>query len=186
MFFSFILSWFFFRDENLNIFKSNSSCHSFTLNDSIVNIYLTSVQVTQLIAVIHPPINKKDNHCSNYEPMERSGIAIGDLNGDNILDIVDITTFITKLASHNLHNFTVHSVLTRFSLSTNKGEYQMVANYQEDIFNKSIDQNLLHLLRQKVSFSLGLVHKKGLHVVSKQTWNSYLGRFSNSHYYQNI
>jgi hypothetical protein len=135
-----------------------------------------------LIAVLYPPINNQNNFCSDYEPMERSGGAIGDLNGDGILDTVDITTFITKLTSFNIHKFLAHSVLTRCSLNINKIEQQIIANYQTDIFNKTIDQNLLNILKDKHSFSSKFINDKDLTIISKQTWNSYLGRFADSHY----
>lgn len=176
----------FFRNENLISLNSNYSCDSFTLNDSIVNIFLTNMHETRLIAVIYPPMSKKNYFCSDYEPMERSGGAMGDLNGDGILDTVDITTFITKLTSHTLHSFTAHSVLTRFSLNINKIEHQIVANYQTDISNKTINQNLLNLLKDQISFPSKFIHDKDLYVIPKQTWNAYLGRFGNSHYYRNI
>jgi hypothetical protein len=147
-----------------------------------VNIFLTNIDETRLIAVLYPPINNQNNFCSDYEPMERSGGAIGDLNGDGILDTVDITTFITKLTSFNIHKFLAHSVLTRCSLNINKIEQQIIANYQTDIFNKTIDQNLLNILKDKHSFSSKFINDKDLTIISKQTWNSYLGRFADSHY----
>jgi hypothetical protein len=147
-----------------------------------VNIFLTNIDETRLIAVLYPPINNQNNFCSDYEPMERSGGAIADLNGDGILDTVDITTFITKLTSFNIHKFLAHSVLTRCSFNINKIEQQIIANYQTDIFNKTIDQNLLNILKDKHSFSSKFINDKDLTIISKQTWNSYLGRFADSHY----
>ncbi|CAF2979255.1 unnamed protein product [Rotaria sp. Silwood2] len=175
-----------YKNENLISSNTNYSCDQFTLNGSIVNIYLTNIEETQLIALIYPPMNKENNLCSDYEPMERSGGAIGDLNGDGIFDTVDITTFITKLTSHNLENFIAHSILTRFSLNINQIENQIVANYQKDISNKTIDQNLINLLKEKISFPTKSNNNKNLYIISKQTWNSYLGRYSDSHYYRNI
>jgi hypothetical protein len=140
---------------------------------------------TRLIAVIFPPINE-NSLCTDYEPMERSGGAIGDLNGDGILDTVDITTFITKVTSHSLRNFVAHSVLTRFSLNIDKIENQIVAKYEKDIFNKTIDENLQNLLKEKVFSPFEFINDEDLYMISKQTWNSYLGRFGNSHYYRNI
>ncbi|CAF4737778.1 unnamed protein product, partial [Rotaria socialis] len=116
-----------------------------------------------------------------------SGGSIGDLNGDGILDTVDITTFISKLTSHNLDSFAVHSLLTRFSLNINKVEHQIIANYEKDIFNRTIDQNLIDLLMRTISFpTQSINNNKDLQMIAKQTWNSYLGRFSDSHYYRKI
>jgi hypothetical protein len=131
-------------------------------------------------------MNIENNLCSDYEPMERSGGAIGDLNGDGIFDTVDITTFITKLSSHNLNKFSAHSVLTRFSLNINKADQQIVANYQTDILNKTINEKLLNILKEKNSFLFEFINEKDLYILPKQTWNSYLGRYANSHYYRNI
>jgi hypothetical protein len=132
-------------------------------------------------------MSKTNDFCSDFQPMERSGGAIGDLNGDGILDTVDITTFITKVTSHTLHNLIAHSVLTRFSLNINTIEHQIVANYQTDISSKTINENLLNLLKDKISFpSTSLLHDKDLDIIPKQTWNGYLGRLADSHYYRNI
>ncbi|CAF2112905.1 unnamed protein product [Rotaria magnacalcarata] len=175
------------KNENLISSTTNYSCDQFRLNDSIVNIYLTNIKETRLIAVIYPPMNNENNLCSNFEPMERSGGSIGDLNGDGILDTVDITTFISKLTSHNLDNFIAHSLLTRFSLNINKVEHQIIANYEKDIFKKTIDQNLIDLLIRTISFPTQPINNnKDLQMIAKQTWNSYLGRFSDSHYYRKI
>lgn len=151
-----------------------------------MNMYLTNIVETRLIAMIYPPINNDNNICSNFEPMERSGGAMGDLDGDGILDGVDITTFITKLTSHNLDSFVAHSLLTRFSIDLKNMEPQIVATYEKDIQNKTIDQNLIRLLKQKISYPKKSMHYKDLKIVSKQTWNGYLGRFSDSHYYRKI
>ena len=153
----------------------------------MANIFLTSIHETRLIAVIYPPIDAKKDFCSDFEPMERSGGAIGDLDGDGILDTVDITTFITKLTSHSLHNFMAHSVLTRFSLDPNLIENQIVANYHTDISNRTINQKLLELLKDRSSFpSKPSIYAKDSYIIPQQTWNAYLGRFANSHYYRKI
>jgi hypothetical protein len=166
LFFSLYL---FFSNQN-----SLSSCDSFSLNESIVHIFLTNIQSTQLIAAIYPPMYNPNTFCTDFEPMERSGSAIGDVNGDGILDTVDITTFITKVTSNNLSSFVAHSVLTRFSLNINKIQIQIVSNYPTDILN------------EKNFFPSNSLNNKDLYILPQQTWNAYLGRFGTSHYYRTI
>ncbi|CAF1267823.1 unnamed protein product [Adineta steineri] len=176
------------KDDNVISLNSNDLCDTFKLNDSISNIFLTNIDGTRLIASIYPPINDENDICSQFEPMERSGGAIGDVNGDGIFDTIDLTTFITKLTSHSLENFIVHSVLTRFSLDLSNNENQIVANYQAEISNKTINnKKLVQLLIDKnSSLTKSSLHNKDLSIIPKQTWNAYLGRFANSHYYRNI
>jgi hypothetical protein len=119
------------------------------LNDSIINIFLTNIQQTRLIGVIYPPINNQNNLCRDFESMERSE----GVNGDGIFDTIDIRTFITKVTSYDLSNFVAHLVLIRFLLNINKIEDKILANYQTDIFYKTIDQNLRNLLKEKNFFS---------------------------------
>jgi TPP-dependent indolepyruvate ferredoxin oxidoreductase alpha subunit len=112
--------------------------------------------------------------------MERSGGAIGDVNGDEIFDTIDITTFITKITSYDLSKFIAHSVLTRFSLDLNRIDKQIIANYEADIFNKTIDQNVFK------DTSKFIINNKSFSIIRKQTWNEYLGRYGNSHYYRKL
>ncbi|CAF0763244.1 unnamed protein product [Adineta ricciae] len=164
-----------------------SSCDSFTLTDSVAHIYLTNIHGTHLIGSIYPPMNNQNELCSDFEPMERAGGALGDLDGDGVFDTVDITTFITKLTSHTLHAFRAHSVLTRFPLNANLIEPQIIASYQTDISSRTVNDKLLESLRRKTSLSKkSIVFDKDSYVIPKQTWNAYLGRFANSHYYRNI
>lgn len=151
------------------------------MNDSIVNIYLTDIDRTQMLAMIYPPLTD-DHLCTSFEPMERSGGALGDLNGDGLLDTVDITTFITKVTSHSLHDFVAHSVLTRFSIDIKQTEPQMVAQYENAMTSKTIDEKLLGQLRKASGSASILVRDDDVRLHSQQTWNAYLGRYANSHY----
>ena len=169
------------RDEKFTVVKSTSNCDGFALNDSIVHIYLTDVDRTQMLAMIYPPLTD-DHLCTSFEPMERSGGALGDLNGDGLLETVDITTFITKVTSHSLHNFIAHSVLTRFSIDMKQTEPQMVAQYENAMTSKTIDEKLLGQLRKASGSTSILVRDDDVRFRSQQTWNAYLGRYANSHY----
>lgn len=144
----------------------------------MINIYLTNIDETRLIAILYPPINPENYFCSNFEPMERSGNAIGDINGDGIYDIISLTTFMTKVTSYDLSQFVAHSVLTRFSLDLKRTNEQIIGYYQTDIFNQTNNRNLF----QNQTY---LSSKSNYSVLSKQTWNEYLGRYDNSHYYRN-
>lgn len=148
---------------------------------------MANLHETRLIGRIYPPMSKENELCSAFEPMERSGGTIGDLDGDGRFETVDITTFITKLTSHTLHNFVAHSVLTRFSLDRTVAEQQIVASYQEDIDNRTVNQQLIRSLRARFSPpSPSFSHDQHLTIVAKQTWNAYLGRHANSHYYRTL
>ena len=167
--------------------SANHSCDAFTLSDSIVSIYASSIHESRLVGQIYPPMSNENDFCSDFEPMERSGGAIGDLDGDGRLETVDITTFITKVTSHTLHSFAAHSVLTRFSLDSTAIEPQIVANYQATMSNRTVNQQLVHALRAKVSFpTKSSLHDQDSQVNAKQTWNAYLGRHANSHYYRSL
>ena len=158
-----------------------NSCPSYLVNDSIVHIYVTSMRQTRLIAQIYPPMDD-GLLCTDYEPMERSGSAIGNLNGDGLLDIVDITTFITRSTSHSVENFVVVSVLTRFSIDLNSADVQIVAKHQTKLSNRTVDEALVNRLRGGPAPSSASMTRDDGQILANQTWNAYLGRYANSHY----
>lgn len=158
---------------------SSIQCDAFHLNDSIVYIYLSEIRQTRLIGMIYPPLNG-DRHCTDYEPMERSGGALGDLDGDGRLETVDITTFITKLTSHNLDQFMTHSVLTRFTIDPKVNPPQIVANEVNKISDRTVDQGLVNQLKRLYPWPSSPMPDDDVELISKQTWNAYLGRSGNS------
>lgn len=142
------------------------------MEDSVVYLNFVEEDGAWPIGKIYPPV-KSNEMCSEFEPMERTSGAIGDLNGDGILDVVDLTTFNRKLNSHSLDGFVAHVVLTRFSLNFDRSTFDVVSNVEI----KEID-------RSKATENLRKTSKKTLkrEIVRKQCWNSYLGRKGNSHY----
>ena len=148
----------------------------------MVHIYFSEIQETRLIGTIYPPL-KHDQVCTDFEPMERSGGAIGDLNGDGLLDVVDITTFITKLNSHSLDQLTAHAVLTRFTIDLERQESDVVAIYQSEISNQSsINKALTDRLKASNRFVPTSDVNTKRRFLKKQSWNAYLGQEGNSHY----
>ena len=160
--------------------QSDNNCNAFNLNDTIVHIYLTDSNQTRLIAMIYPPLNM-DHRCSDYEPMERSGGALGDLNGDGRLETVDITTFITKLTSHNLNEFVSHSVLTRLTIDLKQNDPQIVASHAHALTNRTINSKLIDQLTEIYPWPIQSTMRDDIEILSNQTWNAYLGRLGNSH-----
>jgi hypothetical protein len=170
----------FHRHSRRTPFESMNVCNTFVLNDSIVHIYLTDIHRTRLLALIYPPLND-DHSCTNYEPMERSTNALGDLNGDGLIDTVDMTTFITKLSSHHTEEFIVHSVLTRFPIDIQHMQVHIAARHEKNIIDGKIDDTLVSHL-QALNPSKSYTDDRTVRLDHKQTWNAYLGRSGNSHY----
>ena len=156
-------------------------CTSHLVNDSIVHLFVTSLRETRLIAQLYPPMDD-GLLCTDYEPMERSGSAIGNLNGDGLLDIVDITTFITRSTSHSLEDFVVVAVLTRFSIDLNSADVQLVAKRRTKLADRTVDDALVNQLRGTAASPSSSMTRDGGRILANQTWNAYLGRYANSHY----